>query len=240
MKKDKTVKVEMAKEKDTVHSGSVAMRDYYSSNHLWAARHFARLAADIEKAHTGTSKFDKTHRSYVTGSILATVGFLEAVINELFQDVADRHDSYIEPLDARCTEQLAGLWETSEGSSVADWSTLDKYQTALLCCGKEIFDKGKAPYQDARVVIRLRNTLVHFCPKTQRGDYLSKLSEALKSKGFPSSRLMSGSGNPYFPDHCLGAGCANWAVEAVYKFTDDFFERIGVQPHYQQASFPSP
>lgn len=237
MKRGKTVKIGVAKEKDEALPITPATRVYYSSYHLWAARHFARLAKDIEDAHTGSPTFNITHRSYVTGSILSSVGFLDATINELFQDTVDRHESYINTLDADCTRKLVGLWQASEGSSVADWSTLDKYQTALLCCAGEIFDKGGNPYQDAKLVTRLRNTLVHYRPKTRRAD--SGDFDALKHK-FPPNRLMSGSGNAYFPDHCLGAGCAQWAVEAACTFTDDFFGRIGVEPNYQLVDFLSP
>jgi len=57
---------------------------------------------------------------------------------------------------------------------------------------------------------------------------------------FESNRLMSNSGNPYFPDHCLGAGCAHWAVATARGFTDDFFARLNLRPNYQRADFGPP
>ncbi len=227
-------------EKDTAGAISASMRVYYSSYHLWAARHFTRLAKDIEDAHTGHSAFNIAHRSYVTSAILSAVAFLEATTNELFQDAADVHPSYIKPLDARSTELLAGLWNESEQRSVSGWSILDKYQVALLCCGKPLFDKGAIPFQDAKFAIKLRNTLIHYRPETQSQDNLTKLGAGLKSKHFPLNRLMSGSGNPFFPDHCLGAGCSGWIVEAVQKFADEFFDRLQIEPNYQRVDFGSP
>ena len=173
----------------TFGSVSFTMRVYYSTYHLWAARHFTRLARDIEDAHVGSSAFDIAHRSYVTNAILSAVAFLEAAVNELFQDAADGHSSYIAPLDAHCSKLLAGLWQDGEGSSVSGWPILDKYQVVLLGSGKDIFDKGAPPYQAARLAIRLRNTLTRFRPETQGEDSLSKMAAGLKSQRFPLNPL---------------------------------------------------
>ena len=93
-------------EEDTFGAISVAMRVYYSSYHLWAARHFTRLATENEDPHTGRSTFNVAHRSYVTSAIFSAVSFLEAAINEIFQDAADKHLSYISSFDTRCTELI--------------------------------------------------------------------------------------------------------------------------------------
>jgi hypothetical protein len=34
-------------------SFTVSMRGYFSTQHLWSAEHFTRLAAELEAAHTG-------------------------------------------------------------------------------------------------------------------------------------------------------------------------------------------
>jgi len=67
-----------------------------------------------------------------------------------------------------------------------------------------------------------------------------KLVNSLKAK-FKPNRLMENAGNPYFPDHCLGAGCADWAVSTTTTFTKEFFSRLGVIPNYQRShDFPAP
>ena len=84
------------------------MRAYFSSYHLWAAEHFTRLAKEIEDAHTGSPEFNIAHRAYVTNAILSAVAFLEAAINELFDDVVDQHYSYVNPLsNGRLFEAVA-------------------------------------------------------------------------------------------------------------------------------------
>jgi len=38
-------------------SFTVSMRGYISTQHLWSAEHFIRLAAEFEAAHTGEAQF---------------------------------------------------------------------------------------------------------------------------------------------------------------------------------------
>jgi len=58
---------------------------------------FARQSAKMEREHRDKSWSHRNesgafaeHRAYVTGAILAAVTFLEATINELFADTADK------------------------------------------------------------------------------------------------------------------------------------------------------
>lgn len=60
------------------------------------------------------------------------------------------------------------------------------------------------------------------------------LTPKLRSK-FIENPLMLGSGNPYFPDKCLGSPCADWAIQSVKSLADAFFLKLGVKPHYQHT-----
>ena len=110
----------------TIGHAEVLMRTYFSTYHFWAAEHFARLAANIEGAHTGKPTFNIKHRAYVTSSILSAVAFLEAAINEFFDDVTDGHSGYVDPT-TDYARQLAELWKEKNGKR---WSILEKYQDA--------------------------------------------------------------------------------------------------------------
>jgi hypothetical protein len=43
---------------------------------------------------------------------------------------------------------------------------------------------------------------------------------------------LTGQDNPFYPDKCLGHGCAEWAVNSSVKFNDDFFSRMGLLSSY--------
>lgn len=165
---------------------------------------------------------------------------MEAAINELFQDVADGHESYVSGLDAESKCIASEFWTFTEKRNRSAFSVLDKYQLALTFLRKPQLEPGQRPFQDASLVVRLRNELVHYKPSSLGGETEHLLARQLSGK-FDDNTLMRGSGNPWFPDKCLGHGCADWSVRAVVAFADEFFGRIGVEPNYQRVKFqPSP
>jgi hypothetical protein len=236
----KVVRIGQVHEVDVALPITIKMRAYYSSYHLWAARHFTALVKAIEAIQAGRPRFDVKHRAYVTNSIFSAVSFLEAAINELFQDVADAHESYVAGLDADSKRIMAEFWDFTEGRNRSAFGLLDKYQIALTFLRKPQFESGQRRYQDASLVVKLRNELVHYKPRSLGGDAEHTVARQLSGK-FDDNALMSGSGNPWFPDKCLGHGCAAWSVRSIVAFADDFFGRIGVEPNYQRVEFqPSP
>jgi hypothetical protein len=57
---------------------------------------------------------------------------------------------------------------------------------------------------------------------------------------FKPNRLMENSANPFFPDHYLGSGCADWAVKTGKAFAGEFFSKLSIQPNYQKVDFGTP
>ena len=214
----------------------VVQRVYYSSYHLWAAQHFSDLAGAIETAHSGPPRFDIEHRAYVTSAVFSAVAFMEAAINELFQDASDGHHAYIDPLDSSTQSLMATYWELTDEGTRAALGILDRYQLLLNFARKESFPKGELPYQDAALLVELRNRLVHYKPEDVSGSDVHRLQKKLTGK-FPLNALMEGSSNPFFPDKGLGHGCAQWAVVSSKSFLDEFHARIEVTPNYQRVDF---
>lgn len=137
------------------------MRVYFSSYHLFAAGHFLELAKEIEEKHDGGPIFDVKHRAFITNSIFSSVAFMEAAINETFQDAADDHQGSLASLEIEAKTKMASFWEITEGRNRSTISILDKYQIALVLADKPQFDKGRSPFQDARTLIEIRNDLTH-------------------------------------------------------------------------------
>jgi hypothetical protein len=94
------------------------------------------------------SKLDIRHRSYVMGAVLESVAFVEAFINELLQDAADNHPSYVNAMPVSWREAWALLWsETRDGNA----PLLLKFQLALIAAGAAPFDRGAPPYQSSEL-----------------------------------------------------------------------------------------
>jgi len=212
---------------------TILLRAYHSSHHLWAAEHYSQIAGEIENTHSGPSRFDIRHRAYVTNCIMSSVAFLEAAINELYQDCYDVHLSYVAPLASNVRETIADFWGMTEKENKSPISVLDKYQLTLRFSDNEPFKKGESPYQDVDLLIKIRNSLVHFKPESLGGENVHKLENKLKGK-FSENVLMAGSGNPFFPDKVLGSGCTEWATASVRAWAEEFFKRLGVVPNYQR------
>lgn len=204
----------------------IQMRVYYSSYHLWSARHSAREARRREAELTAPT-FDFRHRAHVTASVISSVAFLEAAINELYADAADNHLSYVQSLTHSERATLARFWQDGGDRQCI----LHKYKKALSLLSRAPLPT--VPGQDAALLIRLRNDLVHFKPATRGETSAEELHLAL-SRRFSNNPLMKGQKNPYFPDHCLGSGCAEWAVQSALSFAAACFGLLDISPNYER------
>ena len=212
----------------------VTLRSYFSSHLLWTAQREAALAGEMEAHVAGRSRFDVKHRGHVLSSIVASAAFLEAMVNELYQDAADDHappDGYITPLSASCRRLMAELWRLTDGGVL---KAIQKYEMLLAFADAPALDRGAQPYQDAALVIRLRNAILHYRPEdVSVADEAHAMEQRLRGK-FDDNALMTGSGNPWWPDHSLGHGAATWAHRAVKALADHVSDELGIEPNYRR------
>ena len=220
-----TVEVKMA-----IPRATVVLRGYYSGHLLWTAQHQAELAGQIESAHTGESRFSIEHRGYVLSSIIASVAFLEAMVNELYQDAADGHASYVGSLPAESRRLMADLWRVGEGERLG---AIAKCEMLVSFAGASL-DRGGQIYENAKLAVAARNTIVHFRPEDRSSDFEAHAMEKRLRGRFPDNALMAGSGNPWWPDHALGHGVAVWAHRSIKALADHVSDAIGIDPNYRR------
>ena len=224
-------------------------RIHLSPSHLFSAAHFARMSACLENEADVTQELIKErHRSCVIGSIFASVAFLEAAINELYVAASDKMIDHPGLADEFRT-RLATIWSIEHFRRGA--RVLEKYQCALGLAGAKQFDKGARPYQDAKLLVDLRNALVHFVPETVpikaesgveipvhkfgkqfRGKFKTN-PFAAKYAVISSSSSPETATYPFFPEHCLSHGCAQWAVNTSLTFADHFFKALNLEWYYE-------
>ena len=214
--------VDVSSEPQEGSSDQVAASLY--RHHLYAARHMADLACELEKANPGTSDQDiiRKHRAYVIASVLSAAAFLESSINELYLEVQDHIANGSPENRRRVLAVPAHFW-----SDTARPPILHKYQLALVVADAEPFDEGRSPFRDADGLIALRDGLVHGRPDWRDAHgRRQNLGRRLRSK-FPHNALAR-EDDPEFPDQLLGAGCAMWAVRVAEKFSKDFCHRMAI------------
>lgn len=222
-------------------SYQIMTRTYFSIQHIQSAALFCRLCKKTEDKYNDVYIPDLSTelKAYVTSTVFTCASFLEATINELFCDASDSPKK-LEFLGNK-RKLLANMW-SMDIPRTASYKITEKYQIALTLLDKPLFDKGQTPFQDVSALINLRNALIHYEPesfvcnigkKTENKD-LDKISKQLINK-FDESKLFKNSGNYYFPNKCLGYGCAKWAVLYCIKFVDEFSEKIGKEPPYNHV-----
>lgn len=137
---DATVNPPTVEARADVPAPGIWHRLYFSSYLLWTAQHEAELARQIQGGHLGRSRFSIEHRAHMLSSIVASAGFLEAMVNELYQDAVDGHgaDACVTSLRAGCRQAMVDFWQsTAFGRSV---ETIEKYERLLEFAGAAMLD----------------------------------------------------------------------------------------------------
>jgi len=213
-------------------TATISSRAYFSTYYLCASKHFSKIAGEIEDNHEGKSQFDLEHRAFVMNSILSAAAFLEAVINEFYQNAHDVPKHYEGILAPEVITNLSSFWAKTEHSNKKNIPTLKKYQKALRYANKEVFNEKESIFKDIKLIIQIRHYLTHYKPMTMDEKHKHPLDDDLRNR-FEPSKMMEDSGNNFFPDKALGAGCTEWCLKSVKNFTDEFFKRMGIKPNYQ-------
>ncbi|SPM34771.1 hypothetical protein BN000_01478 [Mycobacterium rhizamassiliense] len=224
------IQPEPARMRVTMGVARVGVRDYFTMEHLWNARHMAQLCGrrEAELVDVGFRGIDREVRAFALGAVLESVAFLEALVNSVWQDAEDddpelpSRNPHLEGLSDESIGRLRQLWRNDRIER--SLATLDKYQVALTCVDQPPMNLGEAPGQIVAHVIRFRNDLVHFKPKMQWSDEVSNLERGLRPRLSPNPLL---TGNPWFPHHMLSASGANLAYEKSREFAENWWERMG-------------
>jgi len=117
---------------------TISSRHYMAAQHLWSARHQARQCAEIESSRYGdVPVFDVQHRAYSMGAVLASVTFLEALVNEVFRDAADTTEgntnTRVEPLGKSAIALMGEFWDASEQGGLLRRCTRQISDGAIVC-----------------------------------------------------------------------------------------------------------
>ncbi len=198
-------------------------RDRLSRHHIITAHNFAESAESIEELELGDTEPEEKwrYRAYVTGAVLSASAYLEASINELYLELQKLSATGDPPL----RDELALLLRA--WPQIVRAPVLQKYQIALSVSDADQYNDTRPPFVDADSVMRLRDALLSYDPEWDDSRGRHQTLEKRLNKKFPPSPLVS-SQRPWFPDRCLGAGCAKWAVLTVQLFHNDFCHRMAI------------
>jgi hypothetical protein len=223
---------------------AIRFRDCFSVRYIQSAAVLCRLAYGIEKCPVSTREADHElpvrHEAFVLNSILSSVAFLESTINELYADAADDAYFYADSESEALLRVISEGWRNEKNFDRAPM--VNKYQKILAIAGRPPFDEGDQAFANIRQLIEIRNHLMHYkrewvvigeekSPAGDDGTTGEKFERLLRRK-FALNPFASRN-QPFFPDQCLGHGCAEWAIVNSIIFTDAFFRRLGLPAPYE-------
>ncbi|MDP3396065.1 MAG: hypothetical protein Q8S57_05285 [Methanoregula sp.] len=222
----------------------IQFRDCFSVRYIQSAALLCQLAYAIEQEYREVKEisaaFQLRHEVFVLNSVLSTVSFLESTINELYADVADGAYYYADEKHEALLRLIGEKWKNEKNFDRAP--LLSKYQKILLIAGMPSFDEGDQAFANLRILIEIRNHLMHYTREwVVLGDRAArdageettsgKFEKILRQKFATNPFALKN--QPFFPNKCLGHGCAEWAVVNSLIFTDEFFRRLELPAPYE-------
>ncbi len=223
---------------------AIRFRDCFSVRYIQSAALLCQLAFAIEQEHREAKELPADlqlrHEVFVLNSVLSSVSFLESAINELYADVADDAYYFSDAKHEALLRLIGEKWKNEKNFDRAP--LLSKYQKILTIAGMPSFDEGDQAFANLRILIEIRNHLMHYTREwvvlgdrgfRDAGEETTggKFEKILRQK-FAVNPFAPGNG-PFFPDKCLGHGCAEWAVVNSLIFTDEFFRRLELPAPYE-------
>ncbi|HLP91446.1 MAG TPA: hypothetical protein VK184_23040 [Nostocaceae cyanobacterium] len=218
---------------------------YFSTEALTSAYVNANLSQEIFDKQLDAlakeeipNKADINYTSFNLNAVINSVMFIEATINEFYSEISEaKNDSLIvQHLGEQQVKRVNKFLKTNENFLQKE-NNLYKYDLALVLLDQNEFDKGRSPYQPAKILVDLRNFLIHYKIETVDilEDKASKLEASLKNK-FGMHPLYKDNDITLkcfypFPKNYLSHECAKWSIKTSREFVETFFAQINYTPY---------
>lgn len=201
----------------------VTLRYTFTTQFLEGASIFIKRAKDIEDNFRGqlSDELRTEHRSLVATAIMQCSAALETEAHEICTYGPGSHRGS-DGTDNQAHQKLAPL-----ADFIDKQSTLDRYEIILRILQKDTIEQAESIYQNAKLLVSLRNELTHY-----KSVWTEEIDRRKLFKGLETLRLspptFSSPDQNFFPHRCLGAACGTWAIKAAVEFLDAFYQRVGI------------
>lgn len=203
---------------------TLSTRSNFAVHHMRVAVWHAESARAVEQAND-VGKFGPWFDDmmmHVPVSVVMAGAALEASSNEIIQDILDNSTGM--QLSNGGKALLKDLKDEQSGNA------MERYRKLALLLDKTPPTSGAA-WQDAQLLVRFRNSFMHFKPAwdSETGVHDSSLVKGLKTR---ISVMAAYQPKFLFPYGFLHYECAKWAVESARKMSAEFCLLIGVQDRF--------
>lgn len=196
--------------------------------HLRAAAFFSDRTKALELDHAGQTlgAFWDEILYHATATVFASIAGLEAYANERFR------------LGARYDQLAPAERQGAREKFYKRLGLVKKFQILVEQEGFAPLELDQDPCKAVRILVELRNGLVHFKPEQTATldhsgsiaaavtdeDLHVKLSGELKDEGIQPSQFF-GASEPLFPRGWANSMCTSWAVRSASALVKDFEQR---------------
>lgn len=186
------------------------------------------LETELAKGKRNRSELIKEHQAYFYGVIFNTVSYLEAFINEYFV-LFSQGNIYDLRIDGDSLVQIENLWKMNIPRT-ASFKILDKYQIMLTLCKRPKFNKATRPFQDMEILVRLRNSLIHYEPEYIETKFKNPDAQLHRFEKYLNSKIdinpFATKLDDFYPTKIISHSCCEWALKSVDHFTYDFYKKL--------------
>jgi hypothetical protein len=222
----------------------IRFRDCFSVRYIQSAAQLCCLAFAVEQElpDPGSAPEDTRlrHEAFVLSAVLSSVSFLESTVNELHADATDEEFAAADERHGTLLRTIGREWHNPRNFDRAP--ILTKYQTILAIAGRPGFGEEDPAFGNVRDLIAIRNHLLHYTREWvvihhrrfpgREPESTSDHFERILARKFAVNPLAPRN-VPFFPDKCLGHGCAEWAILNSIIFVDEFYRRLGLPVPYE-------
>lgn len=207
-----------------LQTGAVTAKVRYSftAQFVGGAVLLARRAQQIEGMAKPDGLMRAEHRASVVAAIMQASASLEAELAEVLQ-YGPGHQLGSKGIDKDALKFLQLIGDAIDRYP----GVIERWELLLHVLRRPAMEKGKRPCQEARLLVGLRNELVHYRSNWEGTTTKRALLGGLRAKRFARPPFVEGNAND-FPHTILGAECAMWACRTAAHFLDEVCAKLGV------------
>jgi len=218
---------------------------YLSTAFLHSAIYHAKAAREIEAEVRAREVPDREFNTKKSGeyfhsiaaSIVTCAMFVESTINEILHDFMNNSGD----AGSLASKDIRRVFSITGKRSLRLAATLERYELLAEVLGVSPVTKGTDPYQSVKLLIEVRNGLVHYQPSDEV--VFTSMSDVDTSQRFEDSfRSRNIQTNPfapkaslYFPDRLLSVDLAFFFIDSATEFVSVYLDSISLSRKAQHV-----
>lgn len=193
---------------------------------LRASAIFVRQARAIEASKSFSEDVQIEHFGLVSAVVMQCAAALETESNEI---CTYGPASYLGTggFDASAREFLEPIAEIIDKQGV-----VKRFDVILHVLRKKALDQESVSYRSAVLLAQLRNELVHYKSRWTSDTESKRLYRSLQQLGHTPPPFTSAN-TIFFPNRCLSADCAAWALRSSVLFLESVYAALGIRSRFE-------